>query len=100
MRRHRADAKTAAMEIENGLVLRRMSGRDPFAIDATGGNTLARDRYCAASESRVPVAAHLGHRRVADPAAIDGADALDREIDRGRRNILTCARHAIRPIPC
>src|SRR2546428_275260 len=41
VRGDRTDAKAAAMEIENGLVLRRVRRRYPFAIDAAAGDGLA-----------------------------------------------------------
>ena len=61
VRGHRADAKAAAMEIENGLILGRIGRRYPFAVDATGGDAFAGNGCGAASESRIPIAAHLGH---------------------------------------
>ena len=61
VRGHRADAKAAAVEIQNGLILRRIGRRYPFAIDATGGDAFAGNGCGAASEGRIPIAAHLGH---------------------------------------
>ena len=100
VRGHRADAKAAAMEIENGLVVRRIGRRYPFAVDATGGDAFVRDGCGAASEGRIPIAAHPGHCRIAVPAPVDRTDTRDRKIDRRRRDILACARHLSRPIPC
>ena len=100
VRGHRADTKAAAMEIKNGLILRRIGWRYPFAIDATGRDAFARHRCGAASKRRIPIAAHLGHRGLAVPVAVDRADTRDRKIDWSRCDILACARHISRPIPC
>jgi hypothetical protein len=93
VRRYRPDTESAAVEIENDLILWRIGRRYPFAIDATGGDAFARHGCSAASECRIPIGAHLGHGRIAVPGPVDRTDACDRKIDRHRRDIVTCARH-------
>ncbi len=98
VRFHRADAKAAAVEIQNGLIqeaywpaisIRHRRRRRRQVQQVTGAVLPPK----AASQSR----AHLAHRRVAVPAAVDRADARDREIDRRRCDIFACARHISRP---
>ncbi len=100
MRRHRAEPEAAAVKIENGLVVRRAAACDPFAIHSADGDTLVRDRRNVRLKGGIPIDAHLRHRRVPIPTAIDTPDALDHEIERCGRNVLARARHASRPFPC
>jgi hypothetical protein len=49
------------MKEENGLILWRISRKNPFAIDATSGDAFAGHRGVAAPKGRIPIATHLGH---------------------------------------
>src|SRR5207302_9558828 len=71
MRGHRADTKAAAMEIENGLILWRIGGRYPLALDATGGDAFARDRSRAATVGRIPIPSHLCYCCIVVPSTVD-----------------------------
>src|ERR1700721_1032706 len=99
MRGHRAEPEATAVEIENRLVLRRVAASDPFTVHASCRDTLMRDRRNVRLKGVIPVDAHLRHRRVPVPAAIDAPNAFDHKIEWCCRNVLADARHASRRAP-